>query len=1624
MRAMVPRYKLDPHCWTGEILFAFLIVCLSGLPHWVLYHTHTPQFANVLPCNINVALYGYAPQYPYDNWFSQNCSLQQANDKRMCVHPIATDGKQSFPDTAQRFTGAECGFKVVYSTVLANAFQNLLDGDHGLGAIVSAAVTLLGILWVLVWVDLLLLHVLYSPAVGTTFGGNKRQLSSAFSAACSQALSSMHRGSSSVLRSRCFGLPWFLLRNSLCCHHISVPMAVLETQSKITFADHPPGLHIWTSHAENSRDSLDVGDKPTPLFDVTAFYWKLAIPHQISAMHTLGDGNCYWRAISKSTNRQWYSLKKQIICYLKKQSKFQPELMQEVRKLGARNAWANETAIQASAACLARPICVISSDRCIMFKPSRSVNPVPIFIRHSGTHFSVLHRGDGMHLLSSCARRTRPLQYGQHEIDPLLGVYTVRQQFVRCPKISGPSGKRRVMQRWRRIRSMIQNSFYFEQPCFQQFEQAGDEDRLRQSSLQQMFCAPEHGLPESPPCACPYRRVQASWMCNFLCLGFYISMCSVCYLLGGYEFLGHSDLQHSRIGTHGHHVNGAACERMPSEGCNSAHPVLQQRLPSNLTCVRREHSISHISDGHNHRHDADDDDAFDASIHQANHIFDQRYLQKRPTKQNVVPHEHLFCCPQPCILRCPTTQSATTHDQRIRPVRSQILHVACLVGGGNSEGSPASIGPTLIDSLSDATTVHWIYRENVEHECGPPRSPQTNASDQGPTCYDTDYELQFEIPPKEVIYVANTASECSSVQRFLCLNCSPVYTCSHHEPDAEVRSVPDSIPSPSDCEEVLLPSFDEELRGSDCSAPPGPSPISLMQTWSEHASQSLAQREFDWWGSDFWDRWSIDDNGAFTHKEPYSTDPSSPHLRCDAEADTASPRDPCNKTEVESHHSPLMLQAHWEEWSLDSGGHLQPARTSRKRRRPSEATSLHPSRSIPASQYTEVMDIDGGVIEEPPLPLSPSSHPSLMDPDMLRWAFDISGGGGGKEDAADNNFQPTRQDVAKLVQKLKCVQHGFAPKQVRMLLLSDNKFLRKIEKTSDAKQLQDCVAAAAKRMSIHPAKQPTSQDLAGVTQAGTGPSALPNTGQKHTAYRNDFPQAADAKSKRKGQGSTPQGKIDGPKGRGKTYSKAKGKGDSFMQIPPGDGLHSGPKSKGKGKNSVVTYSLLPDGWNVPVLDPSNFTVSHGAIYLCSNDEEAKRIFEQGSGKSFPIGILAPRALDVGLCPPHPMYAEFLKSVDGVTQAITMQGFLHQITAHEVTYKRTAPTVTIKKPDHAKTSVIYITFSDEGACAQTQIDLHAGKFAAAKLWLNTLLQQGPADKILDVWNLQEIRRDRQFHIYQVSARIPSSLVETFLMLSGPGKLQVNVPGSLRVNLQHIWLKENGVALDENRVQQILRDTKHLHLGAFMLRGTWAVRALTKNMDGLRKQLGREEAPAYFLSNVPPEFEADDVEALLGQLRWNATVKSGDRRWKRNGFTWLIRSHDTPRVWQFPCNYGYERRMITITAARRAPVPIQEPANQQPPSLIQFPTWNAQFRTGRQRARIDTDRPTYADIASSAHRKRAKWLSDAAAARMQSASLQDMDLDERWSDSDQDDRPRASCDAETQALRDHLEARGDP
>ena len=220
---------------------------------------------------------------------------------------------------------------------------------------------------------------------------------------------------------------------------------------------------------------------------------------------------------------------------------------------------------------------------------------------------------------------------------------------------------------------------------------------------------------------------------------------------------------------------------------------------------------------------------------------------------------------------------------------------------------------------------------------------------------------------------------------------------------------------------------------------------------------------------------------------------------------------------------------------------------------------------------------------------------------------------------------------------------------------------------------------------------------------------------------------------------------------------------------------------------------------------------------------------------YDYSIIDPQTLVVKQ--PEPICVEFIQQNGKYSQKNSMQAYLHQVTYTDVEYRKTAPAVNIQKPSIAKSSVCYLTFSDSGACAQTQLEIEQKRLPAAKQWISSLVQHNRSLEILDAWNIQAIQQQVNERIYQISVRLPSLQVQSLLAMSGPGKIQVNVPGTLRTNIQHIWLKKEGRPMNDEEVLEVLEDNHGKHLGAFKVRGTWAIRMLTSHHEELKTKLGK-------------------------------------------------------------------------------------------------------------------------------------------------------------------------------------------
>ena len=619
---------------------------------------------------------------------------------------------------------------------------------------------------------------------------------------------------------------------------------------------------------------------------------------------------------------------------------------------------------------------------------------------------------------------------------------------------------------------------------------------------------------------------------------------------------------------------------------------------------------------------------------------------------------------------------------------------------------------------------------------------------------------------------------------------------------------------------------------------------------------------------------------------------------------------------------------HWNAWSQDSDGHLHARQTNAS----ADASAYSPSQNptfeldmwdqVPTQDFLDIMG------EQNENPSETSSHPSL---NALLWenkpASPMQGGAKSKSD--NPAAACTEADISRQVQRIKDLSHGLVSKQLRLLLKGDSKFYKKIVRTTNEEHLLSCILAEAKRIGLTSAA--SIPDAAAPVQTGTG------KGQSHHVQSGGKDQGKNPKGNGKGKSPQGHGQQKGAE-KGKSKEEPRRKGNS-------KGLDGKNKGKGKGlggPNNPVdrpTFSIVPDGWNVLPAVEYNGTV--GGIFAIESEEDARKLAESAANALFPVAILSPKPLGVGIGAPTPLDVEFFENRNGMQQIVTLHTYLHQLTQCEARYAKTARVVQINRPTEARTQIVYLKYTDQGASTQMRIDLQDKRPHQHKTWLQSIINAPSPIQLQDLWHIQDAGIANGIRYYTASARIPSEQVPTALNISQPGRIQTNIPTHIRQEIQHVWLKTPAGAMDDQEVLEVMQKCPVPHLGAFNLRGTWALRVHVSKIDEAKKFLGRDKAPAYFIHGASHDMNSHDIQETCRQINWNVSVGSEDFRVRNGNPVWLVRASHPPPIFGFPLNFGYERLRIQIYAAARAITPAASPKIEAalPPS---YSSWQAQSR----------------------------------------------------------------------------------
>ena len=408
-------------------------------------------------------------------------------------------------------------------------------------------------------------------------------------------------------------------------------------------------------------------------------------------------------------------------------------------------------------------------------------------------------------------------------------------------------------------------------------------------------------------------------------------------------------------------------------------------------------------------------------------------------------------------------------------------------------------------------------------------------------------------------------------------------------------------------------------------------------------------------------------------------------------------------------------------------------------------------------------------------------------------------------------------DISRQVQRVKDLPHGLVSKQLRLLLKGDSKFYKKIVRTTNEEHLLSCILAEAKRIGLSANASTPETATSAKTGLGKGHSPQSAPGGKD--------QGKGIKGNAKGK-SQPDSRQPKGSGKGKNIDESKTKANEKGKEGKSKGKGKGSSNPAKSANPT-TFRIVPDGWNVLPAEEYNGTI--GGVFAIENEDDARKLAESAANAAFPVAILSPKPLGVGIGAPRPLNVEFFERRDGMQQIVTLHTYLHQLTQSEVTYAKNARVVQINRPQEARAQIVYLKYTDQGASAQMRVDLQDKRPHQHKNWLQSIINAPSPVQVQDLWHVQDAGIANGIRYYTASARVPTEQVPLALTISKPGRLQTNIPAHIRQEIQHVWLKTASGAMTDQEVLDAMQQCPVPHLGAFNLRGTWALRVHASKID---------------------------------------------------------------------------------------------------------------------------------------------------------------------------------------------------
>eukprot|EP00971_Amphidinium_carterae_P351914 6492335-Amphidinium_carterae.2 len=327
--------------------------------------------------------------------------------------------------------------------------------------------------------------------------------------------------------------------------------------------------------------------------------------------------------------------------------------------------------------------------------------------------------------------------------------------------------------------------------------------------------------------------------------------------------------------------------------------------------------------------------------------------------------------------------------------------------------------------------------------------------------------------------------------------------------------------------------------------------------------------------------------------------------------------------------------------------------------------------------------------------------------------------------------------------------------------------------------------------------------------------------------------------------------------------------------------------------------LCQTAWPIPVKEETDFKPDEPGVYQIRTRDVLQTMAVQAVHSPHPVIAIAPFKTDLGYAPPKQLVLPFTIEEGAINTRAHLTVWVHQLSAEEVIPVSPPNEIAISISGTDSSSCIISACVDVVSLSHQDVEEAITRPAKARQIIASLLPKALAgDPLLDVFKLSRVSG----RWINALLRVKNTHVDEYLRVSGVGALWLNTPRHLTDSSRVIWMKEAGsstvpMPLDEVRTKHSLLPQP---LGIVAKPGgtssvwSYAIRVRVQDYQAAQRMLAVDPKETFYIRGIPTGVTEKDMQEIISQMQWDATVVEGSRRVFRGKASMAAKAGAPPSV----------------------------------------------------------------------------------------------------------------------------------